>query len=248
MKDHSGQPIRVQFFHVQFKCRTMREGSSGSGMETAWFGLSWISMSANLRTKLKIRSVRQILLLPWKALCLNAHGFVGRGLCLTQTGETRIDVSHTDSRVPVQARPTLYNCAFTMGTETSFSRKEFADCPIHQALEIDSGTFLISSDVASWPRLQIARSGKFITAPEPNHHAIVSLGVFLGAVGACMGLVLIMYGPGPVLGILMLVLAAPIGFLLSILTHFCVNSAQDALSRKQEYVRWVKSFAITGLD
>lgn len=63
-----------------------------------------------------------------------------------------------------------------------------------------------------------------------------------------MGLVLIMYGPGPVLGILMLVLAAPIGFLLSILTHFCVNSAQDALSRKQEYVRWVKSFAITGLD
>ncbi len=188
------------------------------------------------------------LLLPWKVFCLNAHGFVGRGLCLTQTGETRIDVSHTDSRVTVQARPTLYNCAFAMGTETSFSAKEFAGYPIYQALEIDSGTFLISSDIASWPRLQIARSGKFITAPEPNHQAIVGLGVMLGALSACMGLVLIMYGPGPVLGILMLVLAAPIGFFLSMLTHFCVNSAQDALSRKQEYVRWVKSFAITGLD
>lgn len=188
------------------------------------------------------------LLLPWKTLCLNAHGFVGRGLCLTQTSETLIDVSHTDSHVLIQARPTLYNCAFTMGIETSFSAKEFAGCPIYQALEIDSGTFLINSDIASWPCLQIARSGKFIPAPEPNHQMIVQLGVFLGGSSACLGLVLIVYGPGPVLGILMLVLAAPIGFVLSSLTYFCVNVAQDALSREQEHVRWVKSFAINGLD
>ena len=188
------------------------------------------------------------LLLPWKALCLNAHGFVGRGLCLTETGETLIDVSHTDTRVPVQAQPTLYNCAFTMGTETSFSAKGFADFPMFHALKIDSRTFLISSDVASWPRLQIARSGKFITASEPDHQAMVGLGTLLGALSACIGLVLCVYGPGPVLGILMLVFAAPIGFSLSGLIVFCFNSAQDALSRKREYVRWVKSFAITGLD
>ena len=236
-------PYSVQVSNYEGKVFWVRDGDR----------LFWIVLDLDIREFAdgtpKSKSTTLTLLLPWKGFCLNAHGFVGRGLCLTQTGETQMDISHPGPGERVRAWPTLYNCAFTMGVETSFSAKEFADCPIYHALEIDSGTFLISSDVGSWPRLQIARSGTFITAKEPTHQGIVGCGVVLGALSACLGLVtMISWHAGAPLGIVMLILAAPIGFSLSLLLNWCNNYAQDHRSRKQEYDRWVKSFAIPASD
>ena len=188
------------------------------------------------------------LLLPWSPLCLNAHGFVGRGLCLTQTGELRTDISHPDSGERVKARPTLYNCALTMGTETSFSARDFADYASYPAFEIDSGIFLISSDIANWPRLQIARSDRFSPAPEPKFQTILLYAVFLMASSAGIGVVLALRSTGFVLGGLMVIFAPPIGLALSRLILLSPGYLRNEWNRKREYNRWVKSFAITGLD
>ena len=182
------------------------------------------------------------LLLPrrsWKAPCLNSYGFIGRGLCLTRTCEAPIDINHPKHH---QVWPSLYNCALSIGTRTSLSAKEFTDqstIPVH---ELDTRAFLISSGIASWPRLQIVRSGKFLPAREPDHKTWVSMGVFFGIISAVLGLLLNLHGAAA--GIFLLVFAAPIGVLLSFITWYSNNTLVDRGSRKREYKRWVNSFAI----
>ena len=154
-----------------------------------------------------------------------------------------MDISHPDCG---EGRPTLYNCAFTMGTETSVSAKEFADCSIYEALEIDSGTFLISSDIASWPRLQIARSGKFITATKSKYWVLMCCVGYSGYYffGTALLIITCRHKPYVLTGVLMLAIG---GFFIPLVMSF-VKCARDTSRRKKEYVRWVESFAITGLN
>ena len=113
----------------------------------------WISLDLDIRQFTdgtpKSQGITLTLLLPlkkWMAPCLNSYGLIGRGLCLTRTCEAAIDIYHPKHR---RVWPSLYSCALTMGSRTSISAMEFANKPMTQAHELDTTTFLISSDISS---------------------------------------------------------------------------------------------------
>ena len=99
--------------------------------------------------------------------CQNARGFIGRGLCLTNTNNSQITMYEYDSPDPCKAWSTLFNCAFSIGIQTPLSSSEFPDIPTITTSDIglypedaDGRIFLIESDIDSWPRLEVVRDGK----------------------------------------------------------------------------------------
>ena len=139
-----------------------------------------------------------VLLLPGESLCKNAHGFIGRGLCLTSTKRKQANITVRGSEHTVRAGPTLYNCAFSMGIKTPVSATEFAKAPLLRPHAIypaskEDRNFLMETDTVSWPRLQTvrgARSSWFEVGKVPGQDG------FLIAVGALTGLVILIVAIG----------------------------------------------------
>ena len=94
-----------------------------------------------------------------------------------------------------------------------------------QAHELDTRTFLISSDIANWPRLQFVRSGKYLPAEGPSHRGMVEVGIFFALLSGGLG-ILIIVTRGAV-GVPTLVGAAPIGVALNALIWYCNNRLVD---------------------
>ena len=203
----------------------------------------WISLDLDIRQITdgapKSQGITLTLLLPlkpWKTPCLNSQGFIGRGLCLTRTREAVLHINHPEHP---RVWPSLYNCALTMGLMTSLSAMEFADKPTTQAHELDQMTFLINSDIASWPRLQIVRSGEFVPVNGNDPAFYILYGVFASITSAYVVIWLSLsvnsIGHIPIYTIFIMFLTFP-----WIYVYFRLGARR----RMREYKRWVNSFAL----
>ena len=111
------------------------------------------------------------LLLVTGSRCLNAEGFLGRGICLTTSGKV-VASSESDSQ---GATISLYNGAFSMGLETPISVIRRGNAPTIEASKYqpsfsrpdspDSGrkasenlSYLIQCETSGWPRLPSVRN------------------------------------------------------------------------------------------
>jgi hypothetical protein len=125
-------------------------------------------------------SFATLILLPKVQEKLDAEGTVGRGLFLTQLGETQslpippTLMPFTEATV-WQATPSRFNSAFTCGVITKFTPKPYTDAPVLRgALVLASAvgrpslasTFLIPVDTTSWTVLRSVRTER---SPESNH-------------------------------------------------------------------------------
>lgn len=183
---------------------------NGTGKGAFWlqYNCTWLWLVFDLDiahfkdTSNPYRPSTVILLIPYRGPRENARGFIGRGLCLKQTRDVQIALSHDGHNVPSRAWPTMYNCALSVGIMTPSSSFEFAGGPvIHDPCIYPSNdtdqTFLIESDTTGWPRVNVVRDAKLswfvkhrvMRAPYFFLLAVLGFGVFVGvfagATSAC---------------------------------------------------------------
>ena len=95
----------------------------------------------------------------------NPRGFIHRGFCVTRTGDPRSIASISqDTHEERSALPVHYNCAFSYGVSTPLSSQEFRSSPVvpveMSTSQANEDTYLIQTDVASWPDVKAVRTAK----------------------------------------------------------------------------------------
>ena len=180
----------------------------------------------------------------------NPRGFIGRGFCITRIGESRkINSLSQETHEEQSAWPVLCNCAFSFGVSTPLSSREFRSSPVVKmdlhTSQPNEDTYLIHTDVASWPDVKPARRAKFELTRFNRYHDLVFRSFGLLLIPTLAAVILLSVKPKlfktRVGHILILLWLALFGTLL--LISFGLTRLR-ALQHKRAFRRWVQSFAM----